>query len=116
MSVAKVFLLGRIGRADDLAYTQAGVARLSVSVAVNKKRGEVEETSWFRVNIWGKYAEAMAPHLSKGVQVFVDGDISVRSYQRQDGTQGTSVDVNAEQIQIVQGARESNQADTPPPY
>ncbi len=39
----------------------------------------VDETTWFRVSVWGRQAEVANQYLSKGSQVLVEGRMTARS-------------------------------------
>ena len=74
----KIEVIGRLGRKPEMKFTPTGQAVTSFSVATDNKytnaAGEaVKETSWFRVQVWGKMAEACNTYLDKGSLVFVSG-------------------------------------------
>jgi len=77
----EITLIGRLGQAPELRFTQDGTPVANLSVAVNnvytKGNGEkVEETRWFRVSVWRRQAETCAEYLGKGDQVFIKGSLS----------------------------------------
>jgi single-strand DNA-binding protein len=63
-----------------------------------------ENTLWFRVNVWGKQADAVNQFLSKGRQVYVEGRLSQQEYTDKDGNRRTSLEVRATDVQFL-GAR-----------
>lgn len=100
-----VTLIGTIGSEPDLRYTQSGTAMLTLSLAIgerkkNKDSGEWEdgETSWYRIIAFKELAENAASSLNKGDRVMVNGRITVRKWEGNDGKQGTSVEVVADDI------------------
>ena len=88
-SVNKVILIGHLGRDAETAYTASQVAVTKFSVATNRRwkdqaTGEwKEETDWSRVVLWR--GENVAPYLTKGTQVYVEGRLQTRSYDDKDG-------------------------------
>lgn len=73
--------VGRLGRKPEMRYTPSGQAVTSFSVATDHKytsaSGEqVKETTWFRVSVWGKQAEACNQYLDKGSMVLVEGRLT----------------------------------------
>jgi single-strand DNA-binding protein len=117
MSIAKVTILGNVGGSPESRYTPSGAMNVTFSVAVNHKRGDTENTMWFRVTAWGKLAEVMdrLTHegaLGKGREVLVIGDLNARDYQAADGTSRTSLDVSADTIRLA-GSREQARPDAP---
>ena len=86
----KIIVIGNLGRDPEMRYTPNGQGVTSFSIASNHRyttaAGEQrEETEWFNVNAWGRLAELCNQYLTKGRQVYVEGRLSSRSYQRQDG-------------------------------
>lgn len=51
-------------------------------VAVNQRIKGEDVTTWVDCAIWGKRAEALAPHLTKGSKVTVSGSVSADSYEK----------------------------------
>lgn len=98
-------LAGHIGRDAEARYTPGGKAVTKFSLAVSTGYGERKQTSWFNVTLWNK--EKLSEFLTKGKAVLVSGELSVREYDRADGSKGTSVDLNANNITFL-GAREDD--------
>lgn len=109
----KISLIGNLGKNPEMRYTPSGKAVTSFSVATTnqytKEGGEqVKETTWFRVSVWGKMAEACNTYLLKGSKVFVEGRLvsdpatgSPRTFTRQDGTTGASFEINADTVKFL---------------
>jgi single-strand DNA-binding protein len=106
-------IIGNLGQDPVLRYTGSGSPVTSFSVASNRRYNksdgtQIEETAWFRISVWGRQAEICQKHLSKGRQVFVQGKLAVdratggpRVFQRQDGTAGSSFEVNADVVRFL---------------
>lgn len=101
-----VVLVGRLTRDAELKYTPSGSAVASMSVAINKRRknGEqwVDEAHFFDVVLWGKSAEGLAPYLTKGKQIGVDGELRQNRWQ-QDGQNRSKVEIVANSLQLLGG-------------
>jgi single-strand DNA-binding protein len=118
MSLAKVTIIGNLGRDPETRYTPSGALNVQFSVAASRRwrdsQGqEQENTTWFRVTAWGRLAETMVSltergALAKGRQVYVEGRIESREYTGSDGQVRTSLDVNANEIQLL-GSRQDGQ-------
>jgi len=98
MTLPRIEATGRLGNEPDLKFTTGGkaVAEFSIACDENKKNGDQWEkvsTTWLRVTVWEKDAEAVAEHLKKGDLVTVIGQLNVREYDKKDGGKGTSVEV-----------------------
>lgn len=85
MSAAKVWLYGNLGRDPELRYTAQGTPVCSFSMAVSRKRGTEEKTTWWRVTFWEKKAELASQYLTKGRAVIVEGYPELDEYVDRDG-------------------------------
>lgn len=93
---------GTIGRDAEVRFTPAGLAILNVTVANNIGFGDKKKTLWIRVALFGKRAEGtLKDHLLKGQQVFVSGELTQNEYKANDGTMKTSLELNANIIDLV---------------
>jgi single-strand DNA-binding protein len=76
--------VGRLTGNAELKYTSSGVACLKFSICINKsymKGGEwVNKANFFNCVVWGKYAEAMQKHLTKGRQIGVIGELDYNAW------------------------------------
>lgn len=108
----RIQIIGNLGRDPEMRFTPAGTAVTQFSVAVThrKRRQGTEEwedeTTWFRVVCWDRYAEmvdgmASRGHLKKGTKVYVEGRLQVRNYTAQDGNERTAVEITASDIRIL---------------
>jgi single-strand DNA-binding protein len=103
----KLILIGHLGNIPDTRYTAKGDPVTSFSVATSRRYGETDETTWFRVSVWGKQAEACQTYLHKGAKVLVEGRLRPDSngnpttFQRKDGTWGASYEVVAESVRFL---------------
>src|SRR5437764_2985719 len=106
-SVNKVILIGHLGRDAETSYTASQVAVTKFSVATSRRwkdqqSGEwKEETDWSRVTLWR--GENVAPYLTKGKQVYVEGRLQTRSYDDKDGKKVWATDVVADEVILLGG-------------
>ena len=116
----KVFLVGNLGRDPEMRYSPSGQAVTNFSIATSEKwtdtQGQQQErTIWWRISAWGKLAETCNQYLRKGKQVLVEGRMNAdpkgnpRTFQRQDGTTGSSFEVTAFTVKFL-GTRGDAQA------
>lgn len=108
----RIQIIGNLGRDPEMRFTPSGTAVTQFSVAVtHRKRRQgtdewEDETTWFRVVCWDRYAEmvdnmASRGHLKKGTKVYVEGRLQVRNYTAQDGNERTAVEITASDIRIL---------------
>ncbi len=115
----KVIVVGNLGGDPEMRYMPDGTAVTNFSVATNRRWNDrqtgqpVDETTWFRVSVWGKRAEVANQYLTKGSRVLVEGRLrpdpatgGPRTFTRQDGTVGASFDLNADNFSFVGGREE----------
>jgi len=109
-SVNKVILIGHLGRDAETSYTASQVSVTKFSVATSRRwkdqqSGEwKEETDWSRVVLWR--GENVAPYLTKGKQVFVEGRLRSHSYDDKDGKKVYATEVVAEDVILLGGRGE----------
>lgn len=104
----KVMLLGNLGQDPELKMIGGGQAVLNLRLAttetyLDKNNTRQERTDWHTVTVWGKRAEALAKILTKGSQIFVEGRIQTRSYEK-NGEKRYATDIVANNI-ILTGRR-----------
>jgi single-strand DNA-binding protein len=112
-SVAQAILIGNLGRDPETRYTPNGAMNVSFTMATNRRwtdsNGQPQEnTTWFRVTVWGKLADTMNKlaeqgALTKGRSVFVSGNLEAREYTDRNGVSRTSLDVNAQEVRLLGG-------------
>lgn len=96
-----ISFVGRLGGEPELKEV-GGTSLLTFSIANNVGFGDRKITNWFRANIWGKQADSLQNHLSKGKQIFVTGELSINSYEK-DGETRYSNDIRVNNIDFVSG-------------
>ncbi len=105
-SFNKIMIVGYLGRDPELRYTTQGTPVCDFSIATTERRkdkaGDVQEsTTWFRVSLFGRQAEVASQYLTKGRQVYVEGQLSQREYTDKDGVARTSLEVRGSEIQFL---------------
>lgn len=108
-SVNKVILIGRLGQEPDYKQTaNTSVCKLSVATSEKDKEGK-EITEWHRVVCFGKTADNAAKYLAKGRQVYLEGKLQTRKYEK-DGSIRYTTEIIAQQVQFL-GSRSENEQD-----
>ena len=111
----KVFLLGNLTRDPELKHTATGTSVANFSIAVNRSfKGSdgdfKKETSYFNIVVWGKTGENCAKYLTKGKSVLVEGRLSTRSYEANDGTKKYITEIVADNVQFLSGRGERDES------
>lgn len=114
---------GRLAADAELRYTPGGDAVLSFRVASDIGFGERKTTNWFSCQVWGKRGETLKEYLTKGQQVTVYGQLTLREWEDKEGTKRLSPDVRVNELSLQGGKREGGDSappanhskDAPPP-
>jgi single-strand DNA-binding protein len=89
---------GRLTKDAELTTTQKGTAMAKFRMAVNDRRNE--DTLFLNVLCFGKMAEALNSHLTRGRLVGVQGKLKIDDYQDKDGNLKNSICVMADEISL----------------
>jgi len=86
----KVQLIGNLGNQPEIIKLDSGkkLARFSLATNeyyTNSKGEKVSNTTWTNVVAWEKTAEIIEQYLEKGSEVAVEGKLSNRSYETNNG-------------------------------
>ncbi|MET0464407.1 MAG: single-stranded DNA-binding protein [Chitinophagaceae bacterium] len=107
----KMQIIGNLGK-DCVVNTVNGKNVINFTVAHTEKYKDSqgtnqERTIWVDCAYWTDRT-ALAPYLTKGKQVFAEGQPEVRSFTRQDGTAGASLSMRVRDIQLLGGRSENS--------
>jgi single-strand DNA-binding protein len=113
-SLNRVQLIGNLTRDPELRYTPSGTAVCSFSIATNRNwttdTGEKkEEVEFHRIVAWNKLAELCSQFLTKGRKVFVEGRLTTRSWDAQDGTKKTTTEIIINDMILLDNRREGSE-------
>ena len=111
----KIIIIGNLGRDPEMRYSTSGTPMTHFSVASNHRyttaSGEQrEETEWFNCTAFRRLADVCNQYLTRGQQVYIEGRLSSRQYDRRDGTPGFSLDVTVLDMHLL-GRRDEQQSD-----
>ncbi len=126
----KVTIIGNLGGDPEMRYTPNGTAVTNFNVATSEKvskekvavcpEGWKESyngkgwtlTTWWRVTVWRKMAEVCNQFLSKGAQVYLEGEMSgdkvngvknPRVWTGNDGIPRASFEITARTVKFIGG-------------
>lgn len=99
----KVILVGRLAQDPEVRYTQTGKAVASFSIAVNRFTGQGQsEADFIPIVAWEKLAEICGNNLTKGQRILVEGRLSIRSYETNEGQKRRVAEVVAQNIEFLE--------------
>ncbi len=123
-SLNKVMLIGNLGRDPELRSTPSGTHVTTFTMATNRrykgKDGEFQdETQWHNIVVWGNQAEFIANYLKKGSRIFIEGRLTHRSWEDQNGQKRYMTEVVTENFVPLdappEGAQGAGQREPVPP-
>ncbi len=100
-----ITVIGNLTDDPELKFTPSGAAVANFTVASTPRTFDRQTNEWkdgdalfIRCAAWRQLAENCAESLQKGQRVIVTGALKIRNYERQDGSKGTSVEINVDEI------------------
>jgi single-strand DNA-binding protein len=61
----------------------------------------IENTIWYRANIFGRKAETAAQYLQKGAPVYIDGKLKPEEWTDRDGNKRFTLNINASDFNFI---------------
>ncbi len=107
----KVCLIGNSGGDATLRHTREGTAVTNLSLAV--KHPKRLEPTWFKLTFWGRQAEYVADRVGKGSQLYVEGEIDIRTWEDESGEQRSETVVHVREFQVLSYKEPRGAAPTP---
>lgn len=109
--INKVILVGNLGKDPEVKHFEGNGAVAKFSIATNenyrdKTSGEWQtQTEWHNVVVWNAAAERAERMFKKGMQVYVEGKLTTRKWQDQNGNDRYTTEVVGRTVKIL-GKRE----------
>ena len=109
----RVMLAGNLVRDPELRFTSNGVPVCGFSIAVNRVKSKDDAADFFNVSAWRELGETIATHKKKGDPILLEGRLQYRTWEAEDGTKRSTVDVVADNVQFL-GRSQNPQSEEPP--
>ena len=115
-SLNKMTIIGNLGADPEVRYLDGGAIVAQFNVATTEKytnrNGEkVEQTEWFRVELWNDQAKVAEKYLKKGNPVYIEGRLRTEVWTDKEGKERTSLRVRANTMQLL-GSPNDRQEET----
>lgn len=81
---------GNLGKNPELR--EAGSSQVA-SFSIAARTGQ-DETTWINCSVWGKRADVVMKYMAKGDKVTVAGQGKLRKYEKKEGGEGQSLELN----------------------
>jgi len=116
MSVNKVILIGNVGRDPEVRYLDKNVAVANFTLATTERAYTTqngiqvpERTEWHNIVAWRGLAEIAEKYIRKGSQLYIEGKIQTRSWEKE-GIKRYTTEIFADTIQLLGKKPESTEA------
>ena len=118
MTFTTVLLMGSLTRAPDLKVTANGNSICKIGIANSRKYktkdgDEREETVFVDVDCFGKTADTVNRHFTKGKPILVEGRLKLDQWESQTGEKRSKLSVIMESFTFVGGNDEPKQQSEP---
>jgi single-strand DNA-binding protein len=104
----KVLLIGNLGRDPEMRSLPSGQPVANFSLATTRKwkdrdGNKQEQTEWHNIVVFGKQAEIAGQYLNKGKQVYIEGRIQTRNWEK-DGQKHYRTEIICDNFQMLGSA------------
>ena len=113
----KIIITGNLCKDIDLRYTPSNIAVVQNTVAVRndfKNANGDYDSEFINIVVWRQSAEFLSKYAAKGSKVLVEGRLTNRSYDKQDGIKGYITEVVAEKIELLNSPAKSGNNEQKP--
>lgn len=94
-----ITIMGHLGADPEVRHTPNGQKVTTLRVAANQRRGGTDQTTWWKVTIWGDHLDKMISFLKKGSSVIAHGEMSKPEiYTDKSGQPQVSLNVTAQAL------------------
>ena len=107
MSVNKVILVGNVGKDPEVRYLEKNVAVANFTLATTERGYTTQSgtqvpdrTEWHNIVAWRGLAELSEKYIKKGSQIYVEGKIQTRQWEK-DGVKRYTTEIYADTIQLL---------------
>jgi single-strand DNA-binding protein len=113
-SLNKVMLIGNVGRDPEVRDFEGGVRRANFTLATTEQFRDREQTEWHNIVAWRQLAELADKYIRKGSQIYVEGRLTSRSWDGNDGVKHYTTEIVANAIQLLGRRNDSAAANGDP--
>jgi single-strand DNA-binding protein len=104
--VNRVILVGNLGKDPEIRTLENGAKVAKFSLATNEnykdKTGEWQtQTEWHEIVAWRSLAERAESSLEKGAAIYLEGKLSTRTWQDQNGNNRRTTEVVASYFRVI---------------
>lgn len=118
-SFQKITLVGHAGGDPEVRYLESGsvVAKLSLAVTESyrgKDGHKVENTEWFRLEVWENMAKVVETYVYKGSQILVEGKVRTDKWTDKDGVERSGITIRVSSLTLLGTANQQTSGSAAP--
>jgi single-strand DNA-binding protein len=72
----QITIAGHLGADPEVRFTSSGQKVTTLRVAARVRKGNKDETIWWKVTVWGEQFDKMIPYFKKGSPIIVVGELN----------------------------------------
>ncbi|KAF3916922.1 hypothetical protein ABW21_db0205879 [Orbilia brochopaga] len=95
--LARVTLIGRVGTEPEMSQSNNGTQMMKYTLATSHGQGDARTTQWHRILQFG---EPHPQNLTKGVMLYLEGDLKQSTYEGEDGKKHTTITIFQREYQL----------------
>ncbi|MEY4133759.1 MAG: single-stranded DNA-binding protein [Saprospiraceae bacterium] len=113
--VNKVILIGNLGKDPEIRRLESGAVVAKFSIATSESYRDKdgnwqEQTEWHDIVAWRALAERAEQSLKKGMTIYLEGKLTHRTWQDQEGKNRKTTEVVADYFRILDRKQSGQQA------
>ncbi|ADX66736.1 MULTISPECIES: single-stranded DNA-binding protein [Weeksella] len=102
----KVQLIGHVGNTPEVKQMANNRKMAKFSLATNdsytNQQGEkITQTEWHSLVVWGKLAEVVEQHVTKGKELVIEGKLTYNSYEDANGVKRTNAEIIVHELLLL---------------
>lgn len=109
LNINEVRLAGRVVNDPELKSTQSGLFVTSFRIAVNRPKcdGQNDEADFVTIVAWKQRAEFVTRYFRKGMAIYIEGSLRLRSWKDKNGNNRSALEVVADDIRFIDSKSEN---------
>lgn len=101
MNLNSIIIGGRLTRDPELKHTQSGVAICRLSICNNQRRKEADVATFLDCTAFGKTAETIGEHMTKGQRIVITGKIRQENWETPEGEKRSKLTIDVDRFDFV---------------
>ena len=102
----KIMLIGNVGKAPEVRTFDGGNKVANFTLATTKRYTDrngqlVDATTWHNIQVNGKIADVAEKYVQKGDPIYVEGELTARTYVDRNNVERVIYEVRASQLQLL---------------